>query len=68
VAETRAQYTVATGIPKDEIARLIKNLEYQMKAAAKNLEFEKAALMRDQIIELRKELVSEPVSAMPRKR
>ncbi len=60
VAETRAQYTAATGIPKDEIARLIKNLEYQMKAAAKNLEFEKAALIRDQILELRKELVGEP--------
>jgi excinuclease ABC subunit B len=68
LAESRAQYTVATGIPKDEIARLIKNLESQMKAAAKNLEFEKAALMRDQIIELRKELVSEPVSPIPRKR
>ncbi len=39
-----------------------------MKAAAKNLEFEKAALMRDQIIELRKELVGEPISPMPRKR
>jgi excinuclease ABC subunit B len=62
VAETRATYTVATGIPKDEIARLIKNLEFQMKAAAKNLEFEKAALIRDQIIELRKELVGEPIS------
>ena len=62
VAETRAAYTVATGIPKDEIARLIKNLESQMKAAAKNLEFEKAALIRDQIIELRKELVGEPIS------
>jgi excinuclease ABC subunit B len=62
VAETRATYTVATGIPKDEIARLIKNLESQMKAAAKNLEFEKAALIRDQIIELRKELVGEPIS------
>jgi excinuclease ABC subunit B len=62
VAETRATYTVATGIPKDEIARLIKNLESQMKAAAKNLEFEKAALIRDQILELRKEMVGEPVS------
>jgi excinuclease ABC subunit B len=62
VAETRATYTVATGIPKDEIARLVKNLESQMKAAAKNLEFEKAALLRDQIVELRKELVAEPVS------
>jgi excinuclease ABC subunit B len=62
VAESRAQYTVATGIPKDEIARLVKNLESQMKAAAKNLEFEKAALLRDQIVELRKELVGEPIS------
>ena len=62
VAETRATYTLATGIPKDEIARLIKNLESQMKAAAKNLEFEKAALIRDQIMELRKELVGEPIS------
>ncbi len=60
VAETRATYTVATGIPRDEIARLIKNLESQMKAAAKNLEFEKAALIRDQIVELKKELVGEP--------
>jgi protein-arginine kinase activator protein McsA len=33
-----------------------------MKAAAKNLEFEKAALIRDQIMELRKELVGEPIS------
>jgi excinuclease ABC subunit B len=62
VAETRATYTVATGIPKDEIARLVKNLESQMKTAAKNLEFEKAALLRDQIVELRKELVAEPTS------
>jgi excinuclease ABC subunit B len=57
VAETRAQYTVATDIPKDEIARLIKSLESQMKTAAKNLEFEKAALIRDQIIDLRKAMV-----------
>jgi excinuclease ABC subunit B len=36
--------------------RLIKDLESQMKVAAKNLEFEKAALLRDRIIELRKEM------------
>ena len=46
-------------IPKDEIARLVKDLESQMKAAAKNLEFEKAALLRDQIVELRRELVGD---------
>jgi excinuclease ABC subunit B len=67
VAETRVPYAaVTTGIPKDEIARLIKNLESQMKAAAKNLEFEKAALIRDQIVELRKELVGEQISPIPR--
>ncbi|HEY49230.1 MAG TPA: excinuclease ABC subunit UvrB [Dehalococcoidia bacterium] len=57
VAETRAPYAVDTAIPRDEIARLIKSLESQMKTAAKNLEFEKAALIRDQIVDLRKELV-----------
>jgi len=59
VAETRVPYTV-TPISKEEMAQLIKQLESQMKAAAKNLEFEKAAMIRDRIIELRKdeELVS----------
>jgi excinuclease ABC subunit B len=54
VAETRTPYT-ATPVNKEDIARLIKDLETQMKAAAKNLEFEKAALFRDRIIELRRE-------------
>jgi excinuclease ABC subunit B len=59
VAETRVPYMV-TPISKEEIGQLIKQLESQMKAAAKNLEFEKAAMIRDRIIELRKdeELVS----------
>ena len=59
VAETRAPYMV-TPVSKEEMLRLIKELETQMKAAAKNLEFEKAAIIRDRIIELRKdeELVS----------
>ncbi|MBL7125304.1 MAG: excinuclease ABC subunit UvrB [Dehalococcoidales bacterium] len=54
VAETRAPY-VAAPIAKDDIARLIKELEAQMKTAARSLEFEKAALLRDRIIELRKD-------------
>jgi excinuclease ABC subunit B len=54
VAERKAEYRVTEGIPKDEIARLIKDLERQMKDASKNLEFEKAALLRDQIVELRR--------------
>ena len=42
-------------MPKQEIKRLIKDLEQQMRTAAKQLEFEKAAQLRDMIIELRKE-------------
>jgi excinuclease ABC subunit B len=59
VAETRTPYAV-TPISREEMAQLIKQLESQMKAAAKNLEFEKAAMIRDRIIELRKgeELIS----------
>jgi excinuclease ABC subunit B len=45
------------GIPKDEALRLIKDLESQMRAAAKQLEFEKAAQLRDQIIELRRSMI-----------
>ncbi len=41
-------------IPKDELHYLIKNLENQMQLAAANLEFEKAAKIRDQIKALRK--------------
>ncbi len=58
-----AQEEDATGapalatLPKDEIARMIKTLEAQMKQAAKGLEFEKAAQLRDQVIELRRALV-----------
>jgi excinuclease ABC subunit B len=54
VAETRTPYT-ATSVSRQEMLQLIKRLESEMKAAAKNLEFEKAALIRDRIIELRKD-------------
>jgi len=60
VAETRAPYVV-TPITKEDIARLIKELESQMRIAARNLEFEKAALLRDRIIELRREEDLDPV-------
>jgi len=45
--------TTAGDMPRAEIDRMVKELEKQMKAAAQGLEFEKAALLRDQIIELR---------------
>ena len=62
-AEERAPYHAGSTAPHagvlgelspDELARLIRDLERQMKEAAKQLEFEKAALLRDQIFELRR--------------
>ena len=59
VAEEKAVYDVKKPVKgpatREEVTRLIKDLETLMKQAAKNLEFEKAALMRDRIIELRRE-------------
>ncbi|HWO72613.1 MAG TPA: helicase-related protein, partial [Dehalococcoidia bacterium] len=62
VAEEQASYRVDGGLPKDELTRMIIELEKQMKQAAKALEFEKAAALRDQVIELRKALVSDAES------
>ena len=59
IAETKAVYTTYRDMPKDELLRAVKDLESQMKQAAKNLEFEKAALLRDEIVELRKVLAGE---------
>ncbi|ADC46938.1 excinuclease ABC B subunit UvrB [Methanobrevibacter ruminantium M1] len=41
------------GMPKDELKLLIKDLEAEMREAANNLEFEKAASLRDQIVALK---------------
>jgi excinuclease ABC subunit B len=43
-------------LPKPEAHRLLTELEKQMKQAAKDLEFEKAAMLRDQIFELRQRI------------
>ncbi len=60
VAEPRAGYqtgsSAATPIPPEELTRLIAELEGQMRQAAAALEFEKAALLRDQIFELKQQL------------
>ena len=78
VAEERAEYQVGSGngngngkpgiiaeIPRDELARLVKDVEGQMKQAARDLEFEKAALLRDQIVELRRIMEVDPVVGQP---
>jgi excinuclease ABC subunit B len=55
VAESKAEYSVegAGKLPKRDIEEMIKTLEEKMKAAVQSLEFEQAALLRDQIFELR---------------
>ncbi len=57
VAETKAPYVTVSDLPKNDLTRLVKDLQKQMTSAAKDLEFEKAAILRDQIADLRKVLV-----------
>ena len=40
-------------MPKDELKLLIKDLEAEMKEAANDLDFERAAVLRDQIVALK---------------
>ena len=58
VAERRPTYQVHRDMPKDDLLRVIKDLESQMKLASRALEFEKAALLRDEVVELRKVMAS----------
>ncbi len=66
VTEDKAE-TVST--PEDlsvsELDRMIRELEKEMKSAARNLEFEKAAALRDQVVELRRLIVlkEEPIGS-----
>lgn len=63
LAEEKTDYAASDGdqaprldpimLPRDELAKLIKSIEKEMKEAAKDLEFERAARLRDQLIELR---------------
>ena len=55
VAEEPSTYTTTADLPKEELARMIMEIERQMKTAAKELDFERAALLRDQVVELRRE-------------
>jgi excinuclease ABC subunit B len=62
VAETRGEYK--TGKHKDltsrtEMQKVIAELEKQMKDAARNLEFERAAALRDEMYELKSVLVDD---------
>jgi len=54
VEPSREELISGLDLPKEDLVRLIKDLETQMKSASKELEFEKAAIVRDQILDLRK--------------
>jgi excinuclease ABC subunit B len=43
-------------MPKDDLVRLIQSLEEEMHEAAKDLRFEYAARLRDEVADLRREL------------
>ncbi len=62
-AEQQGEYRTERGgrrsIPANELMRIIAELENQMKQAARDLEFERAAVLRDQIYELRTVLAEE---------
>lgn len=64
VAEPKAEYRARADLPRRELQRLIVDLEKEMKEAAKNLEFEKAAALRDEIFEM-KALLTEDESLRP---
>jgi excinuclease ABC subunit B len=60
VAEQKTSYKVARReMSRDDMFRVVKDLEYQMKEAARNLEFEKAAGLRDEMLELKRLLSAE---------
>ena len=54
IEPSREELVNGLDLPKEDLVRLIKDLEVQMKSASRELEFEKAAMVRDQILDLRK--------------
>jgi excinuclease ABC subunit B len=57
--DSRARLSISPSLPKKELERVIEDIEKKMKEAAKNLEFEQAAMLRDQLFELRSILAEE---------
>jgi excinuclease ABC subunit B len=68
VSEMRGEYKVksigAGGMPRGELRKIVAEVEKHMKEAAKNLEFERAAALRDELYEL-KSLLAEDESLKP---
>ena len=47
-------------VPKDQVKGLIRDLTDEMVSAAKNLEFERAAILRDQLLEIKNQQLEVP--------
>jgi len=61
ITETNIHRAIHENIPPEDILQIINELEKEMHAASDNLEFETAALIRDQITDLRKVLADDLV-------
>jgi len=61
--EAKARPVDVADLAADDLAKLIKQVEREMKEAAKALEFERAAALRDQLMELRALQINERVGA-----
>ena len=66
VSEMKGEYKVkdANAMPRGELRKIIIEVEKHMKDAAKNLEFERAAALRDELYNL-KNLLAEDESVKP---
>lgn len=66
VGEMKGEYKVKgiSGMPRGELRKIITEVEKHMKEAAKNLEFERAAALRDELYDL-KNLLSEDENLKP---
>lgn len=66
VSEAKGEYKVMgkQSMPRNELRQIAHEMEREMKDAAKNLEFEKAAALRDELYEL-KSLLAEDESLKP---
>ena len=64
VSEMKGEYKVKSDLPRNELRQVVRDMEIQMKEAARNLEFERAAALRDELYQL-KSLLAEDENLKP---